>query len=640
LKALPTIKHFFIDPGNKTIVLASAVILLTFLAFSASFNGEFIDDDGMDIDYVSKLEGAQGLWKIWTDPETCSKLHTEEYIYYPLFITSLWLDYTLWGDNTFFYHIFNTLLHALNSILIFFIVRRFSLAGGWLAALIFALHPVHVEAVAFINLRRDLLSTFFYFLSLLYYLRHANIGSSKEAQVNYSHWRYHILSLLMFVCGLLTKPFIVTLPMVFLVVMWWKRPVFKRYDLYRLIPFFALVPVTAYIRVWSEQFFGGARGEGFERTFLENLILAGKAVWFYIAKLIWPSNLAFIYPKWSLDSASIGQYLYPLTALLLPIILFLIKKRIGKGPLVAVLFFGITLFPALGFFPITMHKYTYATDHWQYLASASLIILFAHLFIRLGDYMTRSEISSCSGIIASQGNRYCYKRAILLMAAGVILLLLGMGSWRHSHIFISKENLYRDIIAKNKVDAEARVDLAIIYLESGRSKESIELFKAGLKLDPNQSDLYLCLAYAFKYNKQYEKARAALEKARALNQKNMEIYTVLQSVYQTLKLEDKYLKVQAAANQLEQKFKQHFHQGKIWFDKGDYLQAQSHLQEANKIKPFFGQVNRFLALSYLETRNYRQAWQEYEDYIENSEELSKSEARAFKTLMLSKIFFQ
>ena len=108
---------------------------------------------------------------------------------------------------------------------------------------------------------------------------------------------------------------------------------------------------------------------------MDRCLVAGRALWFYAGKLFWPHKLAFIYSRWEIDARAAWQYLFPLAALAVLIALWLLRQRIGKGPLVAVSFFAGTLVPALGFFDVYPFRYSFVANHFQYLASIGLIAL-------------------------------------------------------------------------------------------------------------------------------------------------------------------------------------------------------------------------------------------------------------------------
>ncbi len=145
----------------------------------------------------------------------------------------------------------------------------------------------------------------------------------------------------------------------------------------RWLPFFVAGAALALVTSWLERTHVGASGPDWALSVLDRCLIAGRALWFYAGKLLWPANLTFIYPRWQVDPGVWWQWLFPLMAVAMVTILWSLRERIGRGPLVAVLFFAGTLFPALGFANVYPMRYSFVADHFQYLASAGLIALAA-----------------------------------------------------------------------------------------------------------------------------------------------------------------------------------------------------------------------------------------------------------------------
>jgi len=136
------------------------------MAYAPAIKNGYIWDDPAHVTENSLLKSSEGLKKIWFEPSASHQ-------YYPLTFSSFWAEYHIWNLNPFGYHLVNVLLHILNAILLFFVLRRLNILGAWMAVAIFALHPVHVESVAWISERKNVLSGFFYLSSLLFYIRFA-----------------------------------------------------------------------------------------------------------------------------------------------------------------------------------------------------------------------------------------------------------------------------------------------------------------------------------------------------------------------------------------------------------------------------------------------------------------------------------
>ena len=274
-----------------------------------------------------------------------------------------WVEHKLWGDATLGYHLVNILLHAFSALLLLKILRQLEISGAWLAAAIFALHPVQVESVAWISELKNTLSGVFYLGSALIYL---NFDQTRRL-------KFYVAALVLFGLGLLSKTVIATLPAALLVVFWWQRGKLSwKQDVRPLLPFFLAGVVMGLFTAWVERKFIGAEGKVFDLTLLERMLIAGRVVWFYLGKLFWPAGLVFIYPRWEVSGTVWWQYLFPAATLLLLAGLWAWRRR-NRGPLAALLFFVGTLFPALGFLNVYPFRYSFVADHYQYLAGLGVI---------------------------------------------------------------------------------------------------------------------------------------------------------------------------------------------------------------------------------------------------------------------------
>ena len=252
--------------------------------------------------------------------------------------TTYWIEYHLWGHHPAGYHLINILLHGLNAILIWKILQFLQVPGSLLAALLFALHPVHVESVAWITERKNTLSGLFYLLSAWCYLRTMlRPPEEKPSKALY------FASLLLFGAALLSKSVTATLPAALLLVVTWKRRRFNPRDLLPVLPMVIAVIPMAMVTAWVEKNIVGTMYVNWDLSLLDRFLIAGRASWFYAAKLLLPLKLTFIYPRWNIDPGIWWQRLFPLTAVGLVGICWWQRQRLGTGTLVAVLFFGGTL---------------------------------------------------------------------------------------------------------------------------------------------------------------------------------------------------------------------------------------------------------------------------------------------------------
>ena len=246
----------------------------------------------------------------------------------------------------------------------------------------------------------------------------------------------YLLSTLLFVLALLSKSVTATLPAALLVVLWWRngRLSWKR-DVLPLSPWFAVAAAVGLLTAWVERAYIGAQGARFDLSPGQRLLLAGRAIWFYLGKLAWPADLIFIYPHWNVDTHAAWQWLFPAGAAMLLAGAWLVRKR-SQGPLAGLLFFVGTLFPVLGFINVYPFIFSYVADHFEYLASLGIFALAAAAWARWSQ-----TVPNLQG------------RFFPALTAAAILLLLGTLTWRQCAI-------YRDLpdpLTERHLDTESRV---------------------------------------------------------------------------------------------------------------------------------------------------------------------------------------
>jgi tetratricopeptide (TPR) repeat protein len=512
------------DGPSRRVAVAAGLLLLaaTVAAYVPALSAGYIWDDDDHITDNPVLRDAAGLRRIWIDLRALPQ-------FYPLTHTTFWIEYQLWGDQPFGYHLVNILLHALNAVLVWRVLRRLGLVpGAWLAAALFALHPVHVESAAWITERKNVLSTFFYLMSMLAYLRlrplepeisaHSPTESARResrppgglfyalaaALIRQSipesrtpGWLFYALSLAAFMAAMLSKTVACSLPAAILLLTWWKRGRLRWRDVTPLLPFFVVGVVLGLVTVWMERHHVGALGVEWSLTFLERVLIAGRAVWFYLGKLVWPTNLSFIYPRWDIDAGDWTQHLYPLALLAALAGLLLARRRIGRGPLTAALFFIGTLFPALGFFDVYPMRYAFVADHFQYLASVGMFALASAVFVRVVRPWLLRALAVC-----------------------VVLALLAGATWSRCGAFRDEETLWRDTLATNPSAWMASNNLALILQGRGEIDEAADLYRRALELYPDYPEAHTNYGSLLARQGRIESALDHLRRSIALNPNN------------------------------------------------------------------------------------------------------------------------
>jgi tetratricopeptide (TPR) repeat protein len=446
------------------------IFCATLVAYLPALSGAFIWNDS---DYVTApaLRSFGGLARIWTELGATQQ-------YYPLLHSAFWVQHWLWGDHPFGYHLVTLLLHAGSVLLFGLIVRRLFAGDGarpgasvvWLAALLFALHPVHVESVAWITEQKNTLSLAFYFAAALVYLQ---FDETRRP-------RTYVAALVLFAASLGCKTVTATLPAALLVVFWWKRGRLGwRRDVLPLVPWLALGAAAGLFSSWVEQTYLGAKGENFNLPAIGRVLVAGRAIWFYAGKLVWPFGLNFVYRRWTVDAAVWWQWLFPLGVLAVGAALWALRRH-TRGLLAAFLLFTGSLFPVLGFVNLYGARYSWVWDHWQYLPDLGPLAL------------------------AAAGLTTAWRRASRRLRwlgpglAAALAMLLGSLTWSHCGMFHDDETLYRTTLARNPDCWLAHNNLGLIWSKMpGRLNDAIAELEEAMHLKPDFADAHYNLGVAW-----------------------------------------------------------------------------------------------------------------------------------------------
>ena len=442
---------------------AGCVGLLLLAAYWPCLRGGMLWDDDAHVTRAD-LQPLSGLFRIWTNLRETQQ-------YYPVLHSAFWLEHRLWGDATLGYHLLNVALHGLNACLFAAVLARLGRratgappppGAAWLAALLFAAHPVCVESVAWISEQKNTLSLAFYLLSGLAYLRF-EAGRTKAS---------YAAAFVLFCAALGTKTVTATLPAALLLMAWWgKGRISWRRDAVPLVPWFAIAGASGLLTAWVERRVVGAEGPAFDLTLAQRVLLAGRAVWFYLGKLLWPADLAFIYPRWNLDAGDARAWAFLAASVAMTAVLWLLRDRL-RGVLVGWLFFVGSLFPALGFFNVFPFLYSFVADHFQYLASLGVVATCAFGIARLLERLPR-------------GARPWGRAACALLVSGLALL-----SRLQSATYRDSGTLYRATIALNPACWMAEGNLAAELAGAGRTDEALAHYRRALEIRPDYPEAH------------------------------------------------------------------------------------------------------------------------------------------------------
>ena len=440
---------------RERLSIHSLALLVAVSYLPAMLWGGFVWDD-VGITGAQSVREAAGLWRIWFSPRSIgSETH-----YWPLVYTTFWLEHKLWGFAPAGYHVVNVLLHAANTLLLWRLLRRLTIPGAWVIAAAFAVHPVHVESVAWVIERKDVLSSLFYLAAALTWMRW--VETPRKGR--------YALALGLFVAGMLSKSMVVTLPVALLIWHWWKQGRVTARDLIRLTPFFAVGLAIAAGDVWYSR---SENPVSLEYSAIERILIASRALWFYAGKLVWPTYLAVVYPFWDVRVADPLAWGYAVAAAGLAVALWSLRHRIGRGPLAGALFFAVTLSPVLGFVDHNyMAEYAFVADRYQYLASAGL------LAVIIGAAAHGVAAARAAGRLSD----VAMKGGTGFMVA--TLAVLGTLTWRQAAIYSDPLTFNRHILSLNPQAWSAHQNLSVALFDRGRKEEALAASLVAVELRP------------------------------------------------------------------------------------------------------------------------------------------------------------
>lgn len=531
----------------QTAAVATVLLAIALVSYGPALPGALLWDDDAHVTRPD-LRSTAGLYRIWFDLGATQQ-------YYPLLHSAFWLEHRMWGDNTFGYHLANVLLHAIVATLAYVTLRKLHVPGAFFAALLFTVHPVHVESVAWITEQKNTLSAVFYLSALLSYL---TFDEGRKT-------RWYLAALSMFVLGLATKTVTATLPAALLVIFWWQRGKLTwRRDGLPLIPLFVLGAAAGLFTAWVERQLIGAEGADFQMTVVERLLLAGRVPWFYLWKLVWPANLMLFYPRWVIDPNVWWQWLFPLATGLTIVTLWSVRGK-WRGPLAVALLFLGTIFPVLGFLNVYPFLFSFVADHFQYLASLSVL----------------AAAAAGGAIVAAKATRN-FRRG--LHAAGVMIAgILAVLTWQQTHEYMDAATLYRAAVERNPGAFLAWHNLGVMRNEAGQPRDAIELFDRTARLQPTYPNTYLNKGIALVALGQMPEAITCFRQALAYRPNFVEAHNNLASALHLT---------------------------------GDPRGAVEHYNQAVRLWPEHAQIRMSLAGSLLQTGNIAEALAQLERAVE------------------------
>ena len=568
---------------------AALIALAVLLCYRPSMSGGFILDDDRLLAKNDLIKASDGWHRFWHSAESME--------YYPLSYDTLWIEWRLWGMDPKGYHTTNVVLHIVEALLVWLILRRLSIPGAFLAALIFAVHPVNVESVAWIVQLRNVLAMLFFLLSILWYLKGIQgptgtrpNGARRETAsglLDVSSFichpsSFYWLSVAAFVFAMLSKGSTAVLPVVVLGIVWWLRPLTWR-DLMRTAPFFLIAGVLAWVSVWYQT--GGENVVIRSAGFAERLLGAGCVVWFYLFEAICPLNLCFVYPMWSIRAGSILWWLPLSAALAATAALWRYRRGWSRAILFAWGFFCVALLPVAGFADVGYMRYSLVADHYQHIAIIGAIALASAGW---GAWRSRRR-----------GPAIRVTAAVAILAVGTFAFL----TWRQNGMYGDAVTLYSATLKKNPNCWMIHNNLGYILASTDQSQKAIDEamyhFQQAVNLNPDYADAQNNLGNLLNKTGRLEDAEDHLRQALRSQPNCAESLNALgKLLLKTNRPEEAEEQFRQALALKPDEIEIHNNLGVALFRIGRYYEAMAHYQRAVRMNPDFADGYFNLALVY------------------------------------------
>ena len=460
--------------------------LLVAVSYFPAIRADFIWDDEI-VTTLKAIRDWGGIAELWFAPGSAYlQGDVGEGHYWPLTYSTFWLEHKLWGLAPTGYHVVNILLHFANTALLWCLLLRLAVPGAWLVAAVFAVHPLHVESVAWIIERKDVLSALFYLIAVLGWIRFVEEPRRER----------YILVLVLFVAGLLSKSIVVTLPATLLIYHWWQWGRVTQTDLVRLIPFFL---VALCITAADLSFYTSREPLSLGYSPVERVLIAARALWFYAGKLLWPTELAVIYPLWDIGIGDPLAWAYVAACIAVAALLWFGRERLGRGPLVGVAFFAVTLSPVLGFVDYGYMQFSLVADRFQYLAGIGVMaVLIGGAVHGVGRLASAFRVGACG-------------------LAVVVLAFLGAMTWQQAGIYRDEISFFSHIVSFNPEARDAHLNLASALAKADRAEEALAAARIAVEQRPDLAKAHTNLGVALMKLNHLKEAEEGLLRALELD---------------------------------------------------------------------------------------------------------------------------
>ncbi|PWU11494.1 MAG: hypothetical protein C5B50_23200 [Verrucomicrobia bacterium] len=627
-----------------------ALVALVLVAYGPVWDAGFVWDDDLHVTKNRLLWDSDGLRKIWFSADAPQ--------YYPLTFTTFWLEYHIWGLKAAGYHWVNLLLHGASAVLLWRVLRQLALPGAWLAAALFAVHPVNVESVAWISQRKNVLCMVFGLLSILWYLKaereskvqspkskveiHPPVGTAFELQGSILARRYYVMSLFAFLLALLSKTAVAPLPLVFLGLAWWRRGKSGKEDLLKSAPFICASILLGLLTVWFERHRTGSPWVMRPESFWAQLAGAGWAVWFYISKALVPLRLSLVYPDWRVKDSSPASYIPLLLFAGLAALFWRNRRSWGRACLFCLACYVVMLLPVLGFMNIGFLNYSRVADHWQYfsvICPIALTVAFLSTPWRKYAKVAQTSKSAVSPTSSRQTvparcrenmSPDLLRRAPTArlrfphpalgadnVAFGIVALLSFWSlTWLHSGWFVDAKTLWSHTLAVNPSAWIAHHQLGMELQAEGKSDEAISHYELALRGRPDFAVAEVNWGLALQSRGAMEQAERHILAALRLDPDLPEAHNDLANLLAQERRAQEALTHSLRAVALRPDWAEpHFNAANAYFLLTNSTQAVAEYSAALRLKPDYAEAHQNLGALFEQLGDNQQAAKQYTELV-------------------------
>jgi tetratricopeptide (TPR) repeat protein len=573
--------------SSRTVILYLAILVIaTLLVYWQSLGNDFVNLD----DNAHVYENPNILSLEW---QNIKAMFTGSVMgnWIPLTQLSFALDYHFWGMDAYGFHLSSLIIHLINVLLVFWLFWLLTRNGGisFLSALIFALHPLHVESVAWITERKDVLYAMFYLLALIFWTqRKKHFGS------------YYFLTLLMFALALLAKSMAVTLPLVLILYDVFYEGKALKLSLPDKLPMF-LMGLSAVLITWQATY--SETDTYAQLNLFERLLMADYAFLFYPFKLLLPFNLSAIYPypQGINQALPVYYYLLPLVTAALLWLFISIKNKAAS-----IVFWGwfylLTILPVLQILPLAGSSIT--CDRFTYIPSSGVFMILILVVWRMFEPVELNQL---------QWKKPLKKNIVSIFV--ILAIVFGILSWQRTKVWKNGVTLHTDIINKHPEIELPWINRGKAYSERGEHGRAIEDFSEAIKLNPASADAYNNRGNEFGDLNQYEQGIADLTKAIELRPDFAEGFSNRAHLYQEAGL------AELAEQDFDQAIELDPQYAAAWYNRANLFRQKAEYEKAVKDYSRALQINPLMADAY---NNRGNAWSRAGDYKKAIDDFSRA----------------